>query len=152
MELISAAFRDGETIPQRYTCDGENISPPLTWTTGPGATRSFALVCDDPDAPRGTWHHWAIFDIPADWRGLAEHLARKDHPDGPKQAKNDFHKSGYDGPCPPPGHGSHRYRFRLMALSVPHLPLKAQDSCAAVKIAAQKYALAQAELVGHYGR
>ena len=152
MHLTSAAFRNGETIPRRYTCDGENISPPLSWTAEPSETRSFALVCEDPDAPRGTWRHWAIFDIPADWRGLAEHLARKDYPDGPKQAKNDFRKSVYDGLCPPPGHGPHHYRFRLIALSVPHLPLKAQASCAAVTVAAQEHALAEAELVGRYER
>jgi hypothetical protein len=152
MQLTSSSFHDGGAIPRRYTCDGENLSPPLAWTAPPKGARSFALVCTDPDAPGGTWHHWAIFDIAPDRRGLAEHFARSDDPEGPKQAKNDFRKIGYDGPCPPPGHGAHRYQFRLIALSVEHLPVQAHPSCAAVTVKAEEFALAEAELVGRYER
>ena len=152
MQLTSSAFRNGETIPRRYTCDGENHSPPLAWTAPPKGTRSFALFCEDPDAPGGIWHHWAIFDISADRHGLVEHQPRSTGPRGPRQAQNDFRKIGYDGPCPPHGNGLHRYRFRLLALSVEHLPLKEQPSCTAVARSAQDYALGEAELIGDYER
>lgn len=152
MHLTSSAFRDGETIPRRYTCDGDNISPPFSWTAAPKGTRSFALICDDPDAPRGTWHHWAIFDIPADRSELAEHISRADRAGGMHQAQNDFRRTGYDGPCPPHGHGPHRYHFRLIALSVDVLRVDSHSSCVEVAAAAERHALAEAELTGLYAR
>lgn len=100
MQLTSGAFGDGETIPRRFTADGDNMSPPLSWTSPPKGTRSFAVLCDDPDAPNGTWRHWAIFDIPSDCRQLTEHVSRGEHRNGLRQAENDFHRFGYDGPAP----------------------------------------------------
>ena len=101
MELRSSGFRNGTTIPRRFTCDGEDASPPLEWSGAPAGTRSFVLLCDDPDAPVGTWHHWAVYDIPADQTGLTEGVARGAAGKSFKQAINDFRKPGYGGPCPP---------------------------------------------------
>jgi len=101
MELQSSGFRNGTTIPRRFTCDGEDVSPPFEWSGTPAATRSFVLLCDDPDAPAGTWHHWAAYDIPADQTGLTEGAARGAAGKSFKQAINDFRKPGYGGPCPP---------------------------------------------------
>jgi len=152
MQLTSSAFRNDEVIPQKYTCDGQNVSPPLSWTAPPIGTKSLALICEDPDAPGGTWHHWAIFDIPPDQRALTEHVPRADGPNGPRQARNDFHKGGYDGPCPPHEHGAHRYRFRLFALSVEKLPLPGRPPCKDATLKALDYAIAEAELIGVYER
>ncbi|MGO9398876.1 MAG: YbhB/YbcL family Raf kinase inhibitor-like protein [Xanthobacteraceae bacterium] len=153
MELRSSGFTDGATIPRRFTCDGEDVSPPLVWSGAPAATRSFALLCDDPDAPAGIWHHWAAYDIPADRTGLAEGAAVEVPTHGFKQAMNDFGKTGYSGPCPPRGHGNHHYRFRLLALSVDRLPLHHhKTSCRDVEREARKYVLAEATLVGLYQR
>jgi Raf kinase inhibitor-like YbhB/YbcL family protein len=148
MQLMSSAFRNGGKIPRRYTCDGENISPPLSWAGVPEGTHSLVLTCDDPDAPAGVWHHWAVYDIPPDEQGLGEHLART----ALKQAINDFRKTGYDGPCPPRGHGPHRYRFRLFAVAERHLPVKAQPSCADVLSLAQAHCIAEAATIGLYER
>lgn len=152
MKLGSDAFRDGEAIPRRFTCDGEDISPPLEWEGAPAETRSFVLVCDDPDAPRGTWHHWAAYDIPPDCRSLAEGAAAGAERAGFKQAVNDFRRPGYGGPCPPHGHGPHRYRFRLLALSVSRLPVPDHPSCPEVQREARGHVLMEAQLVGTYER
>lgn len=151
MRLRSSTFADGSAIPRRFTCDGEDISPPLDWSDGPAGTKSFALLCDDPDAPGGTWHHWAAYDITASQTGLpldAGNNAAKLHF---KQAINDFHKPGYGGPCPPRG-APHHYHFRLLALSVEQLSVPAQASCRAVESEARKHSLAEATLVGIYRR
>ena len=95
MRLTSSAFADGATIPRRFTCDGQNLSPPLAWTDVPDGARSLVLLCDDPDAPAGTWHHWAVYDIPRDRAGLPEGISQRD--DGFKQASNDFRGVGYGG-------------------------------------------------------
>ena len=105
-ELTSEAFEDGGTIPVRYTCDGENVSPPLAWSGAPEGTKSFALFVEDPDAPRGTFDHWIVYDIPADAEGLPEDAGaspRLEAPGGPLQGKNDFGDVGWGGPCPPRG-------------------------------------------------
>ena len=149
---LTSVFGDGATIPTRFTCEGQNVSPPLSWNSPPGQTQSFALICDDPDAPGGVWHHWAIFDIPAGRRALAEHYPRTDKPDGPKQAQNDFQRQGYDGPCPPPGHGLHHYRFKLLALSTARLPVAEKPNCRAVEAAAKPFVIASAMLTGTYAR
>jgi Raf kinase inhibitor-like YbhB/YbcL family protein len=149
MKLVSAAFADGAAIPRRFTCDGENLSPPLRWSDVPAGVRSFALLCDDPDAPGGTWHHWAAYDIPPDTTTLAENAAQDMKM---KQAVNDFRKSGYSGPCPPPGHGPHHYHFRLLALSTDHLRTGTSPSCREVEREARKSTLAEATLVGWYER
>ena len=110
MHLASRAFENGGRIPGRFTCDGDNEMPPLEWTGVPPEARSLALVCSDPDAPSGTFHHWAVYDIPPDVRHLPERKCA-----GMREAVNDFGRTGYGGPCPPRGHGSHRYCFRLYA-------------------------------------
>jgi len=115
MGLTSPAFDEGGMIPGKYTCDGRDISPPLTWESPPEGTQSFALICDDPDAPAGTWVHWVYYDIPASIRGLPKNVPTRREPDsGGKQGINDFRRIGYGGPCPPGG--THRYFFRLYAL------------------------------------
>jgi len=149
MELQSSAFADRSAIPRRFTCDGENLSPPLTWSNAPEGTRSYVLLCDDPDAPGGTWHHWAVYDIPPDEAGLVDGAAQKARL---KQAINDFRRPGYGGPCPPPGHGIHHYHFRLLALSTDHLSVRANASCRDVEREARKVTLAEADLVGLYQR
>ena len=151
MQLSSSAFSDGSAIPRRFTCDGENLSPPLDWEAAPSTTRSFALLCDDPDAPAGKWHHWAVCDINADQTGLAEGASRDGGAARFKQAINDFHPIGYGGPHPP-GHGRHRYHFRLLALSVDHLSLGAQPSCREIEREARRHVIAEATLVGIYQR
>jgi len=152
MELKSPAFAQGETIPKKYTCEGEDISPPLQWSGAPAETQSFVLVCNDPDAPGGLFHHWAAYDIPAEWSELAEGHGPETLGDGFKQAINDFGKPGYGGPCPPKGHGMHHYHFRLMALAEPDLPVASTASCAEVIAAAERHAVAEIELVGLYAR
>jgi Raf kinase inhibitor-like YbhB/YbcL family protein len=152
MQLSSSAFSGGSAIPRRYTCDGEDLSPPLDWEAAPPATRSFVLLCDDPDAPAGTWHHWAAYDIAAGQTGLAEDASRHGGAARFKQAINDFHRAGYGGPCPPHGHGRHRYHFRLLALSVDHLPLGAKPSCSEVEREARRHVIAETTLIGIYQR
>jgi Raf kinase inhibitor-like YbhB/YbcL family protein len=150
MRLTSSAFSARDKIPTRFTCDGADISPPLAWSDAPQGTRSFALVCSDPDAPNGVWFHWAIFDIPGGTNHLAEHHA-KDGP-SPRQARNDFGFSGYGGPCPPRGHGRHHYHFKLYALDVTKLDVPATAGCREVEAAALSRALATAEFIGVYSR
>ena len=152
MELRSSGFRNGTMIPRRFTCDGEDVSPPFEWSGTPAGTRSFVLLCDDPDAPAGTWHHWAAYDIPADQTGLTEGAARGAAGKSFKQAINDFRKPGYGGPCPPHLHGIHHYHFRLLALSVDRLPLGVKPSCKEVEREARKHAISEATLVGLYER
>jgi len=152
MRLRSSSFSDGATIPRRFTCDGEDLSPPLDWGEAPAGTRSFVLLCDDPDAPAGTWHHWAAYDIPADRTRLAEGAGADAAQKGFRQAINDFRRPGYGGPCPPPRHGIHHYHFRLLALSVDQLPLRRNPSCSEVEREARKHVMAEAALVGLYQR
>ena len=117
MKVESPAFQDGGFIPEMYTCDGEDVSPPLNWGPSPEGIVTWALVCDDPDAPMGTWVHWVVYDLPADVLGLSEDvLPEKELENGGKQGVNDFQKIGYGGPCPPIG--EHRYFFKVYALDV----------------------------------
>jgi Raf kinase inhibitor-like YbhB/YbcL family protein len=150
MRISSRAFTDGAAIPRRFTCDGENLSPALEWQGEPAETRSFVLLCDDPDAPAGTWHHWAAYDIPASEHSLPEDAARQRTQF--KQATNDFRRAGYGGPCPPHGHGVHHYHFRLLALSVERLSVPDQPTCREVEREARRHALTEATLVGVYQR
>ena len=149
MKLVSSAFADGAAIPRRFTCDGDNMSPPLQWSGAPEGTRSFVMLCDDPDAPAGTWHHWAAYDIAPTVVQLEEGAAKNTKV---KQAINDFRKPGYGGPCPPQGHGPHHYHFRLLALSADHLRAQANASCRDIEREARKHTLAEAILVGWYER
>jgi Raf kinase inhibitor-like YbhB/YbcL family protein len=151
MQLFSSAFRNGETIPARFTCDGANISPPLNWSALPPGTASVVIICDDADAPSGTWSHWAVFDIPASVTGLSEG-ASSDRGQPFSQGINDFKQRGYGGPCPPRGHGPHHYRFRLMALSVEQLRVSKSISCRDIERAARRNLIAEADLVGTYER
>ncbi len=118
LTISSSAFKEGNFIPEKYTCKGRDISVPLTLKSIPKDVKSFALICDDPDAPFGTWVHWVIYDIPADVTEIKEGVPTdKVLPDGSKQGINDFGKIGYGGPCPPPGN-AHRYVFKIYALDV----------------------------------
>ncbi len=152
MTLKSTAFGDGEPIPELYSCDGADISPPLSWSGAPDGTRSFVVLCDDPDAPGGTWSHWAAYDIGADASGLRESYPKGAQVDDVRQAITDFGRSGYGGPCPPPGHGVHHYHFRVLALDVERLDLPDGATFDDVAAAAEPHVLARAELVGTYSR
>src|SRR5712692_1792301 len=150
-ELTSSAFKAGEAIPRKHTCDGADVSPPLTWTDPPAGTASFALVADDPDAPVGTWVHWVLYDLPATARGLPEGVpAEATLKDGSRQGTNDFRKIGYGGPCPPRG-TPHRYFFKLYALDTA-LGLAPAATKQAVVKAMEGHLGGQAELMGRYGR
>jgi Raf kinase inhibitor-like YbhB/YbcL family protein len=143
--LQSSAFEHGEPIPRRHSCEGEDLSPPLAWSGAPEGTRSLALVVDDPDAPAGTFTHWLCWGLDPDAQGLGEGAA------APVEGRNDFGTSGYCGPCPPPGHGRHRYFLRLYALdSDPDLRPGAGKG--ELKRALEGHALAAAELIGTYER
>jgi Raf kinase inhibitor-like YbhB/YbcL family protein len=151
MQLTSTAFTEGQPIPARYTADGENVSPPLRWDAPPDATRGLALVCEDPDAPRGTWTHWVVFNLPPNCRELAEGAGRNGGvPDGAVEGLNDFGRLGYGGPSPPPGK-PHRYFFKLYALDAP-LDLQSGLSRPELLAAMKGHVLDQAILVGKYGR
>lgn len=152
MRLSSPAFAAGGRIPERFTCDGADLSPALAWSGAPATARSFVILCADPDAPAGTWYHWGVFDIPADQTSLGEGLAKAEKVGRLRQAINDFKKPGWGGPCPPKGHGVHRYRFGLLALSVASLPLGPRPGCREVLAAAEPHILAGTELVGTYSR
>jgi len=150
-EIVSSAFLAGDTIPQKFTCDSSDDSPRLTWTGPPAKTQSFALIMDDPDAPVGTWVHWVIYDLPANARELAEGVVKQEQLlSGARQGRNDFGKIGYGGPCPPPGK-PHRYFFKLYALDA-KLGLKPGARKSDLERAMQGHILAQAELMGRYGR
>jgi Raf kinase inhibitor-like YbhB/YbcL family protein len=146
LSLISDAFRDGQAIPTQFTCDGANQTPAFSWGEPPSGTKSFAFVVDDPDAPSGTFGHWGVFDIPASARSIG----------GGQQigaeVSNDFGKPGYGGPCPPKGHGPHRYRFKLFALDVDRLGLSPNAKVADVQGAVEKHIVSRAELTGTYER
>ena len=149
--LTSSAFAPGETIPNLHTCDGEDISPPLVWSGAPAQVKSFALLCDDPDAPRGTWVHWVLYDLDPGLTELPAALPRTAAvAGGAVQGKNDFGKLGYGGPCPPRG-PAHRYFFRLLALDR-QLGLPAGATMREVLAAAEGHILARTELMGRYGR
>jgi len=150
MEIKSSAFGSGEIIPVKYTCDGADFSPPLEWTAGPAGTKSFALICDDPDAPMGTWVHWVIYDIPPTATMLAEGITRdRELPGGGTQGINDFRRLGYGGPCPPGG--THRYFFKLYALDAA-LGLKPGITKDQLLTAMKGHILAEAQLMGTYRR
>jgi Raf kinase inhibitor-like YbhB/YbcL family protein len=145
MHLTSSAFEPGGTIPAAYCCEGENRSPPLAWSGVPDGTVTLLLTCDDPDAPRGVFRHWAAYNIPPATSGLAAGEVAAD------QAVNDFGRAGYGGPCPPRGDRPHRYVFRLAALGG-RLDPGPDARCAEVARLARPLELAAAELVGLYGR
>jgi Raf kinase inhibitor-like YbhB/YbcL family protein len=150
-QVRAPAFDPAGDIPSTFACDGADISPALEWTDPPEGTESFALVVEDPDAPRGTWVHWVIYDLPANERRLPQSVEpRATLPSGARQGINDFGRIGYAGPCPPPG-PPHRYYFRLFALGT-RVTLRARATRAALDLAMRGHVLATAELFGRYQR
>jgi Raf kinase inhibitor-like YbhB/YbcL family protein len=150
--LVSPAFASGAQIPTEYTCDGADISPPLSWSGVPSATRSLVLVVEDPDAPSGVFRHWAAFDIPPDAGGLAAGYGYNRKAAGFRASRNDFGNQDYGGPCPPRGDGTHHYHFRLLAISRPTLDLTGPATALDVLRAAQPYVILETELTGTYRR
>ncbi len=151
LTLKSRAFADGGAIPRRHTCDGVNLSPPLAWSGVPPGTASLVLVCYDPDAPGGVFRHWAAYNIPSNLAGLDELPpgARDSRFD---QARNDFGRIGYGGPCPPKGHEPHAYHFRLSALGGKLTAAPGKAGCLVVIRSAKPLEIEAAEVVGFYGR
>ena len=152
--LTSSAFSPNERIPPRYTGEGADVSPPLAWGEPPAAAQTLALICDDPDAPRGTWDHWLIWNIPGNLRALPEGVSKKDSPPevaGAVQGSNSWPKVGYYGPMPPPGHGTHHYHFTLYALNKT-LDLKPGANKKALLAAMKGHVLAEGKLTGIYSR
>ena len=150
LQITSTAFSEGGLIPVHNTCDGPDVSPDLAWTNIPGDARTLALICDDPDAPVGTWVHWGLFNIPAGETGLPANVA----PDavlgnGARHGTNDFGRLGYGGPCPPGG--THRYFFKLYALDI-DLDLESGATRAQVEAAMQGHILTEGQLMGRYKR
>jgi hypothetical protein len=151
MELSSPAFEGDSLIPKEHTCDGEDVSPPLFWTGVPEGARSLALICDDPDAPRGTWVHWVIYGISPETDSLPQAVPmEKEVLEGIKQGLTDFGKVGYGGPCPPKGK-PHRYFFKLYALDT-ELELEPGKSKEELLKTMEDHIIAQGELIGRYGR
>jgi Raf kinase inhibitor-like YbhB/YbcL family protein len=151
LSISSPSFSSGGDIPKKFTCDGADVSPQLAWTEPPAGTKSLALLVDDVDAPVGNWNHWTLWNLPASARSLAEGISKQDRlPDGTQQGRNDFRKTGYNGPCPPPGK-PHRYYFKLFALDT-KLDLKAGAGKHELESAMKQHILAQAEWMGRYGR
>jgi Raf kinase inhibitor-like YbhB/YbcL family protein len=153
--VTSTAFKPNGPIPKQYTGEGQDVSPPLAWSGVPKTAKQLALICDDPDAPRAEpWVHWVIYQIPADATGLPEGVPQKeelDDPKGVKQGVSDFKKVGYNGPLPPPGHGTHHYHFRVYALDV-ELSMPAKQAKKQLLDAMKGHILAQGELIGTYER
>jgi Raf kinase inhibitor-like YbhB/YbcL family protein len=149
-KLTSTAFQEGQPIPRQHTCDGVNVSPPLEWSGAPPSTKTLAIICDDPDAPAGTWVHWVLYNLPGDRIGLVENVpATEKVPGDGLQGTNDFQKIGYGGPCPPSG--THRYFFKVYALDA-ELSLKAGATKAEVLKAMEGHIVAQTQLMGTYRR
>jgi len=152
LTLSSSAFEDGGAIPARYSCEGPNVSPPLSWRGLPDGTKSLALILDDPDAPRGLFTHWIVYNLPPDHDGLPENAAAHEVSQwGGSHGRNDFGQAAYGGPCPPRGDQAHRYYFRLYALD-DRIELTAGASRPQVLDAIRDHVLARAELIGTYAR
>jgi hypothetical protein len=150
MHMTSTAFAEGDSIPVLYTCDGSDISPPLTWTVAPEGTASIALTCTDPDAPSGTFVHWVLFNLPPETTELGEGLTASALPIGAAQGANDFPQIGYGGPCPPPG-SAHRYYFKVYALDTV-LELGSGARIRELTNSMEGHILAEGRLMGRYGR
>ncbi len=150
MVLRSTAFEEGADIPRKYTCDGKNVSPPLTWSGVPEGAKSLALIVDDPDAPSGTFVHWVLYGLPVSMNELAEAVPANDRlASGAMQGRNGFRKIGYGGPCPPSG--THRYFFHLYALSE-SISLASGASRQELDAAMDGRIIANAQLMGRYTR
>jgi len=150
IKITSSAFEDGGLIPAKYTCDGADVSPPLQWDAVPEGTKSIAFICDDPDAPMGTWVHWVLFNLPSDAKELAENIPTEETlPNGAKQGVNDFGRVGYGGPCPPGG--THRYFFKIYALDT-EVGLQAGADKRRLLKTMEGHILGQDQLIGKYKR
>jgi len=151
LAVSTAAFSPGGAIPKSYACDGADRSPEVSWSPAPAGVQSFVVIADDPDAPRGTFTHWLVWNVPAQSRGLPKDVPKDETlRDGARQGRNDFWHIGYDGPCPPPGK-PHRYFFRLFALDA-KLDLGAGANRDALDRAKKGHVLARGEVMGTYGR
>jgi len=150
IKIKSSAFENEDMIPSKYTCDGNDISPPLQWDAIPDGTKSIALISDDPDAPMGTWVHWVLFNLPADTTELTENIPPDENlPGGTGQGTNDFRRIGYGGPCPPGG--THRYFFKIYALDA-ELDLPAGARKKDLLKAMEGHIVGQGQLIGKYKR
>jgi Raf kinase inhibitor-like YbhB/YbcL family protein len=151
LTISSKSFSNGGAIPKKSTCDGEDVSPDLSWNEAPAGTRSFALLVDDPDAPVGNWNHWTLWNAPPESHGLPAGTSKVAQlADGTQQGLNDFRKIGYNGPCPPPGKPD-RYYFKLFALDT-KLTLKEKSGKRELEGAMKDRILGQVEWMGQYGR
>jgi Raf kinase inhibitor-like YbhB/YbcL family protein len=151
LTISSPSFTNGGDIAKKFTCDGADVSPQLSWSDPPAESKTFALLADDPDAPVGNWNHWTMWNLPQTLRGLPEGVSKDGRlPDGSQQGLNDFRKTGYNGPCPPRGK-PHRYYFKLFALDTA-LDLKPSAGKKDLEAAMKGHILAQAEWMGRYGR
>ena len=151
MTITSTAFQNDSAIPQKFTCQGEDISPALAWSGAPAETQCFALLCEDPDAPGGTYIHWVAYNIPSTERGLTENFPKRDKlPNGTRQGINDFKQMGYGGPCPPPGK-AHRYYFKLYALDA-QINIPGEATRDQLLNAMHGHILAEGETMGTYMR
>jgi len=152
MRVESPAFRSEDTIPVKYTCDGDDVSPPLRWLEVPAGVKSFVLIMEDPDAPGGTFTHWVLYNIPPNLSQLPENVPKRPEVPGVGlQGVNDFGRVGYGGPCPPRTHQPHRYYFRLYALDAT-LNLRPSAGLSEVRRAMEGHILAEAYVMGRYGR
>ncbi len=147
--ITSPAFIDGNEIAVEYSCDGTDLSPELTLSSPPSGTRGFVLIADDPDAPGGCWTHWVVYDLPASTETLPKGGPL---PDGTKEGQNDFGNIGYGGPCPPKGHGPHRYFFKIYALDIEELQLSPGASKEDVENAISAHILGEARIMGTFER
>jgi len=145
-KLKVSAFEYGSKIPSKYTCNGNDVSPPIAWENPPEGTESFVLIVDDPDAPSGTFTHWILWNLPKDKRSLEENTSEG------TPGRNDFGKVGYRGPCPPRGHGPHRYFFKLYAIDIPSLNLKKGSPRSSLEKAMEGHIIKKAEYMGIYER
>ena len=147
--VTTKTFANGGDIPDVFTCEGDDVSPPLAWSGEPAGTKSFALIMDDPDAPAGTWNHWLLWDIPGGLHSLPQHYraARPVH-----SGTNDFGNAGYGGPCPPQRNGPHRYFFRLYALDTPSLGVAEGAHRKELEQAIKRHRLGVAEYMGRFER
>jgi len=151
IHVTSVAFEEGEPIPVEHTCRGDDASPPLHWEELPDGTQSIAVICEDPDAPNGTWAHWVIFNLPPHLSGLPPRFPPVDTlPNGAVQGKNDFKRIGYGGPCPPPG-APHRYFFKVYALDA-EMPRKLNTTRPELLAAMKGHILGEGHLMGTFQR
>jgi len=152
IEVASPAFSEGSRIPRKYTCDGEDVSPALTWSGVPDGAKAIALISDDPDAPGGTWVHWVLYGLPPDTTKLPENVPTTETlASGARQGNNDFKRVGYGGPCPPQGRGAHRYFFKVYALDT-EIGLGPRATKADLLREIDGHILAQGQLMGAYER